>query len=522
MTRKLFSMVLMGLPLATAVAQQTSVKSGGYNIVYIMTDDHTAQMMSCYDSRFVETPNLDRIAKDGVKFVNSFVANSLSGPSRACMFTGKHSHKNGFTNNEHGVFDGSQQTMPKLLQKAGYQTAIVGKWHLVSTPTGFDYWNILPGQGNYYNPTFITMDGKHVVEKGYLTNIVTDKAIDWMEHKRDRSKPFALFIHHKACHRDWLPELKYLREYEDKTFPLPDNFYDDYEGREAAKAQEMEIGDNNHMDIVYDVKMDRPGLNTRLSDSYRSMTHRLDSTDLNAYDAFYNALSADFYSRNLSGKELAEFKYQRYMRDYAKVLKSLDDNVGRTLDYLKESGLLDSTLVVYTSDQGFYMGEHGWFDKRFMYEESFRTPLVMRLPEGLHARGDIQEMVQNIDYAPTFLALAGAPIPKDIQGESLLPLLQGKHPKNWRKSLYYHFYEYPAEHMVKRHYGIRTERYKLIHFYRDIDEWELYDLEKDPKEMNNIYGQEGTEKITKELKKQLWKLQKQYDDPIREKFPLDK
>lgn len=494
------------LPLA-ATAQQR------YNIVYIMTDDHTAQMMSCYDNRYVETPNLDRIAADGVKFVNSYVANSLSGPSRACMLTGKHSHKNGFTNNEHGVFDGSQQTMPKLLQKVGYQTAIIGKWHLVSTPTGFDFWNIVPGQGNYYNPTFITMDNKHVVEKGYLTNIVTDKAIDWMEHKRDRSKPFALFIHHKACHRDWLPEMKYLREYEDKTFALPDNFYDDYEGREAAKTQEMEIGNNDHMDIVYDVKMDRPGLQTRLSDSYHNMIQRLDSTDLNAYNAFYNALSADFYSRNLKGKELAEFKYQRYMRDYAKVLKSLDDNVGRTLDYLEKAGLLDSTLVVYTSDQGFYMGEHGWFDKRYMYEESFSTPLVMRLPKGLEAKGEISEMVQNIDYAPTFLELAGAKIPADIQGKSLVPLLQGKHPKNWRKSLYYHFYEYPAEHAVKRHYGVKTaDGWKLIHFYNDINSWELYNLNDDPREMNNLYGKPGTEQVTKRLMKELVKLQKQYDD----------
>ncbi len=504
-----FSMKLLPLfllPLA-ATAQQR------YNIVYIMTDDHTAQMMSCYDNRYVETPNLDRIAADGVKFVNSYVANSLSGPSRACMLTGKHSHKNGFTNNEHGVFDGSQQTMPKLLQKVGYQTAIIGKWHLVSTPTGFDFWNIVPGQGDYYNPTFINMDNSHVTEKGYLTNIVTDKAIDWMEHKRDRSKPFALFIHHKACHRDWLPEMKYLHEYEDKTFALPDNFYDNYEGREAAKTQEMEIANNDHMDIVYDVKMDRPGLKTRLSDSYHNMVQRLDSTDLNAYNAFYYALSADFYSRNLKGKELAEFKYQRYMRDYAKVLKSLDDNVGRTLDYLEKAGLLDSTLVVYTSDQGFYMGEHGWFDKRYMYEESFSTPLVMHLPKGLNAKGEISEMVQNIDYAPTFLELAGAKIPADIQGESLVPLLQGKHPKNWRKSLYYHFYEYPAEHAVKRHYGVKTaDGWKLIHFYNDINSWELYNLNEDPREMNNLYGKPGTEKVTKRLMKELVKLQKQYDD----------
>ena len=500
----LFSPLL--LP-AVAAAQ------GRYNIVYIMTDDHTAQMMSCYDNRFVETPNLDRIAADGVKFVNSYVANSLSGPSRACMITGKHSHKNGFTNNEHGIFDGTQQTMPKLLQQAGYQTAIVGKWHLVTLPTGFDYWNILPEQGDYYNPDFITMQNDTVRERGYVTNVITDKAIDWMEHRRDRSKPFALFIHHKACHRCWLPEIKYLREYEDKTFALPETFYDNYEGRRAAAAQEMEIADNRHMDIVYDTKMYRPGMTTRLTSNYLRMISRLDSADLQQYNDVYEPLARDFYRQNLSGKALAEFKYQRYMRDYAKVLKSLDDNIGRTLDYLREAGLLDSTLVVYTSDQGFYMGEHGWFDKRFMYEESFATPLVMRLPAGLEAKGDIPELVQNIDYAPTFLELAGAPVPEDIQGVSLLPLLKGKHPKNWRKSLYYHYYEYPAEHSVKRHYGVRTaDGWKLIHFYRDIDEWELYDLNTDPQELHNLYGQPGTEKVTQRLMKELVKLQQQYDD----------
>lgn len=484
-----------------------------YNIVYIMTDDHTAQMMSCYDNRYVETPNLDRIANDGIKFVNSYVANSLSGPSRACMVTGKHSHKNGFTNNEHGIFDGSQQTMPKLLQQAGYQTALIGKWHLVSQPTGFDYWQILPGQGDYYNPDFITMENKTINEKGYVTNLVTDKAINWMENQRDKSKPFALFIHHKACHRCWLPELKYLNEYEDKTFPLPENFYDDYAGRQAAQEQEMEIKDNNHMDLVYDNKIYIPGDHTRLSNGYEHMIQRLDPEDLKKYHAFYAPITKDFYRKNLSGNALTEFKYQRYMRDYAKVLKSVDDNVGRTLDYLEKAGLLENTLVVYTSDQGFYMGEHGWFDKRFMYEESFSTPLVMRLPKGLEAKGDITEMVQNIDYAPTFLDIAGAPIPKDMDGVSLLPLLQGKHPKNWRKSLYYHFYEYPAEHAVKRHYGVRTaDGWKLIHFYNDINTWELYNLNEDPHEMNNLYGKPGTEKITAKLKKELVRLQKQYDD----------
>ena len=500
----LFSPLL--LP-AVAAAQ------GRYNIVYIMTDDHTAQMMSCYDNRFVETPNLDRIPGDAVKFVSSDVATPLSRASRACMITGKHSHKNGFTNNEHGIFDGTQQTMPKLLQQAGYQTAIVGKWHLVTLPTGFDYWNILPEQGDYYNPDFITMQNDTVRERGYVTNVITDKAIDWMEHRRDRSKPFALFIHHKACHRCWLPEIKYLREYEDKTFALPETFYDNYEGRRAAAAQEMEIADNRHMDIVYDTKMYRPGMTTRLTSNYLRMISRLDSADLQQYNDVYEPLARDFYRQNLSGKALAEFKYQRYMRDYAKVLKTLDDNIGRTLDYLREAGLLDSTLVVYTSDQGFYMGEHGWFDKRFMYEESFATPLVMRLPAGLEAKGEIPELVQNIDYAPTFLELAGAPIPEDIQGVSLLPLLKGKHPKNWRKSLYYHYYEYPAEHSVKRHYGVRTaDGWKLIHFFRDIDEWELYDLNSDPQELHNLYGQPGTEKVTQRLMKELVKLQQQYDD----------
>ena len=500
---------LLSLLPAAAMAQQR------YNIVYIMTDDHTAQMMSCYDKRYVSTPNLDRIAADGVKFTQSYVANSLSGPSRACMLTGKHSHKNGFTHNEHGIFDGSQQTMPKLMQQAGYQTAIVGKWHLVSLPTGFDYWNILPEQGDYYNPAFINMQNDTIREEGYVTNIVTDKAIDWMENKRDKNRPFILFIHQKACHRCWLPELKYLHEYEDKIFPIPETFYDDYAGRQAAQAQEMRIASNHDMDLTYDTKMYDANVQTRLTSNYLNMIGRLSSADRAKYDQFYDSLAIDFRSRHLQGKELAEFKFQRYMRDYAKVLNSLDDNIGRTLDYLKQAGLLENTLVVYTSDQGFYMGEHGWFDKRFMYQESFSTPLVMRLPEGLKARGDISEMVQNIDYAPTFLDIAGAQIPSDIQGESLLPLLRGEHPKNWRKSLYYHFYEYPAEHSVKRHYGVSTaDGWKLIHFYRDIDAWELYNLNEDPHELNNLYGKKGTEKVTKRLMKELRRLQKQYDDPI--------
>lgn len=512
--RLLFS--LTGAAAVASLASCASQKNGEqkpYNIVYIMTDDHTAQMMGCYDYRYVETPNLDRIANDGVRFVNSFVANSLSGPSRACMFTGKHTCGNKFYDNTTCVFDGSQQTFPKLLRENGYQTAIVGKWHLESLPTGFDYWEIVPGQGDYFNPDFITMTNDTIVRKGYITNIITDMGIDWMENQRDKEKPFCLFIHHKAIHRNWLPEIKNLALYEDKTFPLPDNFYDDYEGRPAAASQEMSIFKD--MDLIYDLKMLKDGKDSRLKERYLSYIGRMDSVDRKAFDEFYAPIIEDFYKRDLKGKELAEWKYQRYMRDYAKVVKSLDDNVGRVLDYLKEKEMLDNTLVVYTSDQGFYMGEHGWFDKRFMYEESMHTPLIMHLPKGLDARGDIGELVQNIDYGPTFLELAGAKVPEDMHGVSLLPLLKGEHPADWRKALYYHFYEYPAEHSVKRHYGVRTDRYKLIHFYNDIDVWELYDLQADPTEMHNIYGQPGTEDIVKDLKMQLNALQVQYNDPVR-------
>ncbi len=489
------------------------------NIVYIMTDDHTAQMMSCYDTRYANTPNLDRIAADGVRFTNSFVANSLSGPSRACMLTGKHSHKNGFTDNTLcGAFDNTQPTFPKYLQQAGYQTAVFGKWHLESLPTGFDRWEIVPGQGDYYNPDFIHQNGDTVAEPGYLTNLITDKSLDWLENGRDPQKPFCLLIHHKAIHRNWMSDTCNLALYEDRTFPLPENFYDDYAGREAASTAEMSI--DRDMDPIYDLKMNRADKNSRLKSMYESYYNRMDSAQKAKWDAFYNPIIEDFYSRGLEGKELAEWKFQRYMRDYLKTVKSLDDNVGRVLDYLEEKGLLDNTLVVYTSDQGFYMGEHGWFDKRFMYEESFRTPLIMRLPKGFDRRGDITEMVQNIDYAPTFLEIAGVEIPDDIQGESIMPLLKGEHPSDWRNSLYYHFYEYPAEHAVKRHYGVRDDRYKLIHFYNDIDKWELYDLQEDPTEMHNIYGQPGTEEATARMKQELNRLQVKYDDPIRQQYPL--
>lgn len=321
------------------------------------------------------------------------------------------------------------------MQQAGYETAVVGKWHLESLPTGFNHWEIVPGQGDYYNPDFIRQTGDTVRSEGYITNLITDKSLDWLRSGRDPEKPFCLLVHHKAQHRNWMADTCNLALYEELDFPLPDTFFDDYEGRPAAAAQEMSI--MKDMDLIYDLKMWRPDKRSRLKGTYEAFVGRMNPEQRAAWDRFYTPLIEDFYRRNPQGRELAQWKFTRYMRDYMKVLKSLDDNVGRLLDYLDESGLAENTLVVYTSDQGFYMGEHGWFDKRFMYEESFRTPLVMRLPGG--ARGDIVEMVQNIDYAPTFLELAGVAVPDDMQGLSLLPLLKGGHPADWRRSLYYHF-----------------------------------------------------------------------------------
>ena len=526
------------------------------NVVYIMCDDHSYQTISAYDQRYIRTPHIDRLADEGARFTNSFVANSLSGPSRACLLTGKHSHANGFTNNEHGIFDGSQQTLPKLLQAGGYQTAMVGKWHLVSDPTGFDYWDILTGQGDYYNPVFIR-NGERVVRPGYCTDITTDVAFEWLEG-RDPDKPFCLFLHYKAPHRSWMPDLQDLGRFDNVTFPLPETFYDDYATREAAAKQEMSIIAD--MNVVYDLKMadredeihtpEQPALEAYGRDLYRRdlapgelVPGRMDAAQQAVWDAYYDPLIAQFKRDSLSGKALYEWKYQRYMRDYCSVIHSVDRNVGRVYDYLKAHGLLENTVIIYTSDQGFYMGEHGYFDKRFMYEESFRTPLVVRMPCGKpvkaakgrtqvlgaafgHRHNDIDEFVQNIDYAPTILEMAGLPVPEDIQGESFLPLLRGEKPdrvmtsegKGWRRSLYYHFYEYPAEHSVRRHYGVRTERYSLMHFYHDIDEWELFDLEQDPRQLRNLYGTPGTETVTEELRTELHRLQALYEDPIEQRL----
>ena len=484
------------------------------NVVYIMCDDHSYQTISAYDQRYMQTPNIDRIASEGVRFTNSFVANSLSGPSRACMLTGKHSHANGFTDNT-TTFDGNQQTFPKLLQANGYQTAMIGKWHLVSEPTGFNYWDILIGQGDYYNPKFIK-NGERVQREGYATNIVTDLAINWMDSIRDKSKPFCLFIHHKAPHRTWMPDLCDLDLYDDVTYPMPENFYDKYEGRIPASKQEMSI--IKDMDLVYDLKMaDKENeihTTTGLEEAGRNMYNALNPEQKAVWDKHYDPIIAKFKQDKLTGKALAEWKYQQYMRDYLATVLAVDENIGRLLNYLEKIGELDNTIIVYTSDQGFFLGEHGWFDKRFMYEECQRMPLIIRYPKAIKAGSTSNAISMNVDFAPTFLDFAGVDIPSDIQGTSLKPILvnEGKTPADWRKAAYYHYYEYPAEHSVKRHYGIRTQDFKLIHFYNDIDEWEMYDMKADPREMNNVFGKPEYAKVQKELMVLLQDTQKQYKD----------
>lgn len=511
-TKQLLCFSMAGTALIPFVScNEKKAEQKPMNILYIMCDDHSYQTISAYDNTYIQTPNIDRIAADGVRFTNSFVANSISGPSRACMLTGKHSLANGFTDNS-SSFDGSQQTYPKLLQQQGYETAVIGKWHLTSNPTGFDYWDILIGQGDYYNPTFIK-NGEEVVRKGYATNVTTDLAIEWLDSIRDKSKPFCLLLHHKAPHRTWMPDTCDLNLFTDSNFPLPETFYDDYKGRRAAGEQKMSI--SKDMDIVYDLKMaDKDSaIHSRpdLEEWGRRIYSNMDSEQKAAWDAHYDGVIAKFKAAGLKGKELDAWKFQQYMRDYLRVITSVDRNIGIVLDYLEESGLMDNTLIVYTSDQGFYMGEHGWFDKRFMYEESFRTPLLMRLPGGI--KGDVTQLVQNIDYAPTILDLAGVDIPSDIHGESLLPLLKGEEWSPRRNGIYYHYYEFPDEHAVRPHYGIRTERYKLIHFYGDnYSEWELFDLVADKNELNNIYGTPGTEQLTDSLKGMLVDLQNLYGE----------
>jgi arylsulfatase A-like enzyme len=470
------------------------------NILIIVSDDHAYQAISAYGSTLMQTPAIDRIAKEGAVFKKAYVTNSICGPSRAVILTGKYSHKNGFKDNEHSSFDGSQNTFIKELTKSGYQTAWIGKWHLETKPQGFTYWQVLPGQGHYYNPDFIMMDSSKKRMEGYVSNVVEDVAEEWLD-KRDTGKPFCLVIGHKATHRTWIPDTIDMGMFDNLTFPLPHNFYDNYAGREAARVQDMTIAKT--MIMGYDLKMFegevKDGNITRMNAAQRAK-----------FDAYYKAVQDDLKARKLAGHALTEWKYQRYMRDYLSTAASLDRNIGRALNYLDRHNLTDNTIVIYVSDQGFYMGEHGWFDKRFMYEESFRTPMLMRYP-GVVKPGTVNNnFVMNLDIAPTLLQAAGVSIPNDMQGKSFLSLV--KKPGNkGREAMYYHYYE-NGEHSVSPHFGIRTNRYKLIRFYKRVDAWELYDLKKDAREMNNIYGKKGTATITKELIKRLESLIREFDD----------
>jgi len=473
---------------------------GRPNVIFLFTDDHATHAISAYGSKINKTPHLDRIAREGMLFQNSFCTNSICGPSRAVILTGKHSHLNGFMTN-YNQFNGSQQTFPKLLRKVGYQTAMIGKWHLGTEPTGFDFWEVLRGQGPYYNPKMRTPNGDKPYT-GYTTEIITDIALDWLETKRDPAKPFMLMCQHKAPHREWAPGPKYLTMYDDVKIPEPATLFDDWSNRNrGCKTQTMTLA--RHFSSR-DMKLVPP--------------NNLTPEQLELWNAAYGPKNEAFRKANLKNSDLVRWKYQRYIKDYLRCIAAVDDNIGRMLAYLDETGLAKNTIVIYSSDQGFYLGDHGWYDKRWMYEESLKMPLLVRWP-GVVKPGTInRDIVQNLDYAETFLDIAGAKIPGDMQGRSLLPILKGQTPSDWRQSMYYHYYENPGAHTVERHFGVRTQRHKLIRYY-DIDEWELFDLEKDPDELESVWADPSYAKVRAELEVELRRLQVKYldENPIRPK-----
>jgi len=482
------------------------------NILFIMSDDHANKAISAYHEGLINTPNIDQIGKEGILFKNAFVTNSICAPSRAVILTGKHSHLNGIKTN-HDQFDGSQVTFPKLLQENGYQTALVGKWHLKTEPTGFDYWNILPGQGDYYNPDFIDM-GDTTIYQGYVTNIIADLALNWLEN-RNEEKPFCLMVHHKAPHRNWMPDLKHLDKYEDIKLPIPSTYNDDYTGRESLKKQMLTIKD--HMDYVYDFKIPCDTcpvaeVNRWAHQSYEREMNRMTEGQKLMWENGYKIEIDDFIKASQSDSGLKAWKFQRYLEDYLRCITSVDENVGKLLDYIDRSGIGENTVVVYTSDQGFFLGEHGLFDKRYMYDESLRTPLLIRFPGRINPGITSDQLVQNLDIAPTLLDLAGISIPEVMQGKSMIPLFDESANIAWRKAIYYHFFE--KGWGVDSHYGIRTDRYKIIHFYDDSDQWEFFDLKEDPVEMINLIDNPRYAKTISDLKEQLHSLQNQYKDSV--------
>ncbi len=497
-------------PLACVSPARMRAKRGRPNILFIFSDDHAYQAISAYGSKINQTPNIDRIGAEGAILDNCYCCNSICAPSRATVLTGKHSHANGLRTNGNR-FDGGQQTVAKLMQEAGYQTAMIGKWHLKTDPTGFDHWEILPGQGSYYNPDFRGSSEGKKRYTGYVTDITTDLALDWLEQKRDKDKPFMLMCQHKAPHRTWSPGPKHLNMYDDVTIPEPSNLFDDYANRSSSlKKNEMSIA--GHLIYPYDLKLTGSKRKDALGRNFANPElKRMTPEQKQRWMEAYGPKNEAFAKAELKGKELVRWKYQRYVKDYLRCVASVDDNVGRLLDYLDSNGLAENTLVIYSSDQGFYLGEHGWYDKRWMYEESFRMPFLARWPGVIKAGSRSSRLAQNIDFAPTFLSATNQSVPDDMQGVSLLPLLEGKKPSGWRKSIYYHYYE-KGEHNVPRHYGVRTERYKLIHYY-DLGEWELFDLENDPREMKSLYADPAYESVREELLAELRKLEKQYQVP---------
>lgn len=486
------------------------------NIVFIFTDDHAPHAIGAYDGIYKSinpTPNIDKLARQGMLFQNSFCTNSICGPSRAVIQTGKHSHLNGFMQNGNR-FDGSQQTFPKLLQKSGYQTAMIGKWHLGTDPQGFDHWDVLPGQGMYYNPFMLSKEGRRKVP-GYCTDIVTELALDWLKENSKSEKPFMLMCQHKAPHRTWMPALRHLNLYDGIDVPTPSTLFDKFEDNASpARHQELEI--DRHMNLVYDLFVDPyegwdPEEGKSLDRSGFRNLKTMTPQQRKAWDAAYGPKNDAFLKAKLTGKELVKWKYQRYIKNYLRCVKGVDESVGKILKYLDDAGLSENTIVIYSSDQGFYLGDHGWYDKRWMYEESLKMPLIVKWP-GVTKPGSVNKnLVQNLDYAETFLDIAKTEIPDDMQGASMVPLLKGKTPPDWRKSIYYHYYEFPSVHMVAKQYGIRSERYKLIRFYQ-FDEWEFYDLEKDPKELKNQYNNPEYQSEIARMKKELSSLRAGYGD----------
>ncbi len=514
-----FNLLLFLLTFIFSCTEKKEVqheKAKAPNILFIMTDDHSRHAISAYGSKLIETPNIDLIANTGVKFNSCAVTNAICGPSRAVTLTSKYSHINGFKDNR-STFDGDQETFPKLLQKNGYQTYMIGKWHLNSVPQGFNYWNILIDQGNYYSPRMVE-NGDTSVAEGYVTDLITDVALAQLK-KRDINKPFCMMVHEKAPHRNWMPNVKHLELYKDDTLPLPYNFHDDYEGRgSAAREQDLEVKD---MYMSFDMKLDPESITEETGtggsatwdavENWKQSYARLTEEQKKAWDEHYQPLSQEFYESNLSGEKLDEWKYQRYIKDYLRCITSVDENIGRMIDYLKETGEWENTLVIYTSDQGFFLGEHGWYDKRFMYEESLITPFLLKAP-GTNKAKTNSDLVMNLDFAPTILDYAGIEAPSEMQGLSLKPSIEEGKPFE-REGQYYHYYEYPyGWHLVKKHYGVRTDSLKLIHFYNDVDEWELYDLKKDPHEMNNVYDKSEYLDRQKSLHLLLDKLQEEYAD----------